>query len=76
MSLLIKGGGITKLSELIIDVDKDWGNKRILQLPEPVDGAEPAVKAMTIGSKPPVGNTKIQNLYINPTDKELVSEVG
>jgi len=24
MSLLVKGGGITKLSEIIIDADKDW----------------------------------------------------
>ena len=74
MSLLIKGGGITKLSELIIDVDKNWGNKRILQLPEPMNGTEPAVKAITIESKPPSGNTKIKNCYIDTTVKELVAE--
>ena len=74
MSLLIKGG-ITKLSNLIIDEDKDWGSKRILNLPEPTNGAEPAVKAITIVTMPPSGKSKIKNLYIDPTNKEMVSEV-
>ena len=33
MSLLTKAG-ITKLSELIIDADKDWNGKRLSQLKE------------------------------------------
>jgi hypothetical protein len=52
MSLLTKGGGITKLSELLIDVDKDWAAKGISNLKE-------IALAMARGDLPMRGNAVI-----------------
>ena len=73
VSLLIKGG-ITKLSELIIDTDKDWGVKRIKNLPDPVDGNEPALKETSVESKPPTGKYRVVNIYVDPEIGKSVVE--
>jgi hypothetical protein len=52
MSLLTKGGGITKLSELLIDVDKDWAAKGITNLKQ-------LALAMARGDLPMRGSTVI-----------------
>ena len=56
MSLYVKGGGgITKLSELIIDADKDWQAKGITNLKE-------VAAAMAKGDLPVRGNAILQRL--------------
>lgn len=51
--------GVTKLSELAIDAEKDWGYMRIKHLPEPVNGTEPMLQdafhglaKITVGTTP------------------------
>jgi len=66
MSVETRGGGITKLSELIIDADKNWEVHRIVNLPEPINGKEPSVKDITVLSLPPSNKYKIKNIYFDP----------
>lgn len=70
----VDGRRNTKISEIIIDADKDWSYKRISNLPEPANGHEPAIKKITVESLPPTGKFKVVNLYVDPDTGKCVVE--
>ena len=66
MSILIKGGGVTKLSELGIDVSKNWGAHLIKNLGVAVDDADAVTKVQAILQS--VLTTKGDTLYRNNSE--------
>ena len=66
MSLLLKGG-ISKLSELEIDADKDWGGKGITNIKE-------IAEAMAIGYLTQQNGTKLVNLQPGVANLVLTSQ--